>query len=258
MAHASSTAANPVFRLLLVMSLLSLRAGRVLILLPSAALITCCTGTQETPVEIHFGLANDATAHDLQFYLYDVELIDAQGRPQPLRLSEAAPWQSPELALLDLAGGADTQRNTSIRGTVEAGTYTGIRFTVGVPFSLNHANPLTAAAPLDRGEMFWTWQSGYKFLRADAFHLGSTGCSSASALRPPQLPCAQPNRMRVELRGDPLRGVIRFHSPPVATCTGNYAHDIACKEAYATTALRPETGACPDPYCTGQRLWVLE
>jgi uncharacterized repeat protein (TIGR04052 family) len=240
------------------MCLISLRAGGVLILLPSLALITCCTATQGTPVEIHFGLAKHATAHNLQFYVYDIELIDAQGRPEPLRLDTVASWQSADVALLDLAGGAGTQRNTSIRGRLKAGTYTGIRFTVGVPFALNHANPLTAAAPLDRGEMFWTWQSGYKFLRADSFHLGSTGCSSSSALRPPQAPCAQPNRMRVELRGDPLHGVIRFQSPPLATCTGNYAHDVACQEAYATTGLQPETGMCPDPYCAGQRLWVLE
>jgi uncharacterized repeat protein (TIGR04052 family) len=255
------------------MSILSLRAGGVLILLPSLSLITCCTGTQETPVEIHFGIAKDAAAHNLQFYIYDVELLDEQGTAQPLTLSDQAPWQSAQVALIDLAGDAVTQRRTTIRGRVNAGgtaKYSGLRFTVGVPFALNHANPLTAAAPLDRGELFWTWQSGYKFLRVDfvadgkesSFHLGSTGCSSPSALRPPTTPCAQPNRVRVELKGDPLQQVVRLQLPVLvanhAACTGNYAHDSACKEVYAATALQPESGVCPDPYCAGQRLWVLE
>lgn len=246
------------------MSSNSLRACGVLILLPWLPLITSCTDTRQTPVEIHFGVAERATAHDLQFYVHDIELLDEKGVPQPVKLDALAPWQSADVALVDLAGEAASPRNDSISGTVKgrAGTYTGIRFTVGVPFALNHANPLTAVAPLDRGDLFWTWQSGYKFLRADAFHLGSTGCSSASALRPPAEPCAQPNRMRIELRGDPVKGVIRFQVAALAAttsaCTGNYAHDTACKEAYATTGLNPEAGTCPDTHCAQQRLWTLE
>jgi uncharacterized repeat protein (TIGR04052 family) len=245
------------------MSIVSLRAVGVLILLPSLVLITSCTGTRETPVEIHFGVAKGGAAHDLEFYIHDIELLDGQGVPTPVSLRAEPPWQSAEVALIDLTGDA-TQSNSTVRGTVNgaAQAYAGIRFTVGVPFALNHANPLTAAAPLNRGELFWTWQSGYKFLRADFFHLGSTGCSSASALRPPKEPCTQPNRVRVELRGDPLNGVVRFQLPAIVAnrvaCTGNYAHDAACKEAYATTGLQPETGMCPDPYCARQHLWTLE
>ena len=155
-----------------------------------------------------------------------------------------------------------------MQGSIEKGVaaYSGIRLTIGVPLELNHTNPLAAAAPLDRGEMFWSWQSGHKFLRADladaghewAFHLGSTGCSSASALRPPAQPCAQPNEMRIELRGDPLRNVIRFRMETLlaaaraasyVVCTGDYLVDPACKDAYAATGLQPGTP---------QSLWVLQ
>ena len=125
---------------------------------------------------------------------------------------------------------------------------------------------MTAPPPLDRGEMFWSWQSGHKFLRADlavadhewAFHVGSTGCSSASALRPPAQPCAQPNEMQLELKGDPLSGVVRLRLQPLAAaaqsasyvvCTGDYEVDPACKDAYAATGLRP---GIP------QSLWVLQ
>ena len=146
---------------------------------------------------------------------------------------------------------------------------------MGVPFDLNHANPLTAAPPLARGDLFSTWQMGYKFFRVDlsvderewSFHLGSTGCISASAVRPPATECAQPDRMRVELKGDPLREVVRLDLESLAAaaraasyvvCTGDYAAVSACAPAYATTGLQLSTGACADAFCAGQRLWSLK
>jgi uncharacterized repeat protein (TIGR04052 family) len=256
------------------------------ILLPLLALITGALGAcggDAGRAEIQFGVDADASAanvnvRQLQFYVHDVELIDEQGVAHPFRLSAAPPWQSEHVALVDLSGDAGAQRRAAILGTFDGGkpqSYTGIHFTVGVPFELNHGNPLTAAPPLDRGEMFWNWQSGHKFLRADlaadgrewSFHLGSTGCSSASALRPPAAPCAQPNEIRVELKGDPLRQTIRLlleplfaaaHATNYAICTGNYAHDPACGPAYATTGLNAQSGTCADENCTTQRLWTLE
>ena len=248
-------------------------AGTLLILLPALALgmiflVSCGAGT--TPVEIRFGLADAdaATVRSLQFYVHAIELIDEHGKPKPFSFTAAPPWQNERVALIDLAGDSATPRHASIRGTVAGGAqkYSGIRLTVGVPFELNHANPLTAPPPLERGEMFWNWQSGHKFLRADlaiadrewAFHVGSTGCSSASALRPPAQPCAQPNEMHVELKGDPLSGVVLLRLKPLVAaaqaanyvvCTGDYQVDPACKEAYATTGLQP---GIP------QSLWVLQ
>ncbi len=261
-------------------------AGLPLILLPAVALgialLTSC-GPGATQTEIRFGVAGDAAAIDvavrhLQFYVHAIELIDEHGKPHPFRFEAAAPWQSEHVALVDLAGDPSTPRHASVQGTVEgpAGArYSGLRLTVGVPFELNHGNPLVAVAPLDRGEMFWNWQSGRKFLRADlavsghewSFHIGSTGCSSASALRPPAQPCAQPNEMRIELKGDPLRDVVRLQLAPLAAaaqsasyaiCTGDYAHNPACRDAYAATGLQPESGTCEVAGCTGQRLWALE
>ena len=83
--------------------------------------------------------------------------------------------------------------------------------------------------------MFWTWQSGYKFLKLDmataglplapmakdtttptitakmddmmkgpngwSLHLGSTGCASASETTGPAAECANPNRIAVALAG---------------------------------------------------------
>ncbi|HKS55796.1 MAG TPA: MbnP family copper-binding protein [Steroidobacteraceae bacterium] len=244
-----------------------------LILLPAMLLATifiasCGVGT--TNLEIRFGIADAgaATPRSLQFYVHAIELIDEHGKPQPFRFAAIPPWQSERVALLDLAGDSATARRASIQGSVAGGpaTYSGLRLTIGVPFDLNHSNPLTAAPPLDRGEMFWNWQSGHKFLRADlavaghewAFHVGSTGCSSASALRPPAQPCAQPNEMRIELKGDPLKGVVQLRLEPLVAaaqaanyvgCTGDYQVDPACKDAFATTGLQPGSP---------QTLWVLQ
>jgi uncharacterized repeat protein (TIGR04052 family) len=248
-------------------------AGTPLILLPALALgiafVASC-GSRATQVDIRFGSAGGeaATVRSLQFYVHAIELLDEHGKPHPFRFAVAAPWQSERVALIDLGGDSTTARHAVVRGSIEGRTekYSGIRLTVGVPFDLNHANPLTAAAPLDRGEMFWNWQSGHKFLRADlavdgrewAFHLGSTGCSSASALRPPAQPCAQSNEMRIELRGDPLHGVVRLRLDALiaaaraanhVVCTGDYQVDPACSDAYAATGLQPGVR---------QSLWVLQ
>jgi len=254
----------------------------LLVLAASTVVLSACSGSSGTPAEIHFGLGggDDAVVvRNAQFYVHDVQLLDTAGRPHPFRFDTVAPWQSGEVALVDLSGSGGTVLNGTIRGTPAAGTsdpYTGILFSIGVPFELNHANPLTATAPLDRGELFWTWQSGHKFLRVDlldagrewSFHLGSTGCTSASALRPPAAPCAQPNVMRVEIAGiDPLRQSIQLQLHELVSsmraaehsiCTGDYAHNPACADVFAKTGLQADTGACPNDRCDGQRLWRAE
>jgi uncharacterized repeat protein (TIGR04052 family) len=254
------------------------------ILLPIAvaatAVLQSCAPRDADVVTIRFGVSGADTPiaeRSLKFYVHGIALLDEHNQPHELRLSAAAPWQSDRGALLDLAGSTTTPRNTSISGTLAASAprYTGIRFSVGVPFDLNHTNPLTAAPPLDRSDMLWTWQSGHKFLRVDlagdghewSFHLGSTGCSSASAIRPPQAPCAQPNVMRVELQGDPVHGIVHLRVEQLAaamraanftTCTGEYSRDAACAAPFALTGLSTETGTCADASCSAQKLWTLE
>ncbi|WDE12633.1 MbnP family copper-binding protein [Thalassomonas haliotis] len=85
-----------------------------------------------------------------------------------------------------------------------------IRFTLGIPFALNHQNPLTQKSPFNVPSMFWVWRTGHKFLRLDMvsdddnwlFHLGSTGCPAVSPVRPPAEQCRQPNRFQFELAFD--------------------------------------------------------
>ena len=82
-----------------------------------------------------------------------------------------------------------------------------IKFTLGIPFELNHLNPLTQTSPLNVPTMFWVWQTGHKFLRFEMlseddswlFHLGSTGCSAPSPMRPPSIECRHENRYEITL-----------------------------------------------------------
>lgn len=184
------------------------------------------------------------TPSDFRFYVSAVELIDAQGRGVPVQLAQDGVWQHADVALIDfenrsgpcLTGTVET--NETVRGTVPAGTYRGLRFTLGVPQALNHADSTVASSPLNLASLFWSWQAGYKFLRIDlatagrpqairagevprfgdregsnrlgfAIHIGSTVCASASPATPPDGPCRNPNRVTVELPGfDPARGVV--------------------------------------------------
>lgn len=131
-------------------------------------------------------------------------------------------WQSQQLALIRLpldckkaTGNTTVTAKTngvgvnydydSLVAAIEnsqAKTPVTLSFNVGVPFAINHQNPLTQASPLNDSSMFWVWRNGYKFIRWDmqsesgdswSFHLGSVGCESAAMVRAPQKPCAQPN-----------------------------------------------------------------
>jgi uncharacterized repeat protein (TIGR04052 family) len=143
------------------------------------------------------GVGSTATAwepQDFRFYAHDFVLLDAEGGEHALELASDTPWQHEGVALLDFEDGSGAcangtaEVNAAVRGEVHEGEYVGLRFVLGVPFALNHADAATAASPLNLSTMFWNWQGGYKFLRVEGattgqpqgaiFHLGSTGCSA--------------------------------------------------------------------------------
>jgi uncharacterized repeat protein (TIGR04052 family) len=106
---------------------------------------------------------------------------------------------------------ADDNRNKKLIAAIaniDSITPLTLSFNVGIPFPINHQNPLIQASPLNDSSMFWAWRNGYKFIRWDmqndtgdswSFHLGSVGCESAAMVRAPQKPCAQPNFIAVEM-----------------------------------------------------------
>lgn len=178
------------------------------------------------------------TPTDLRLFVSEVALVNSLGEAVPVKLTQDGIWQLDDIALLDFENGAGPCRNgtvavnTGVRGTVPAGQYRGLKFTVGVPFTRNHGDPTLAASPLNNTVMFWSWQGGYRFIKFDAsskpgastveatdlgnfmaasgfsVHLGSTQCASTSATQAP-VACKSPNRMMLKFDNyDPVKTVV--------------------------------------------------
>lgn len=170
---------------------------------------------------------------DLRLFVSNVRLVmthDGSEHEVPLAMADDGEWQLEGTALLDFEDGSGgcventtVETNVTVRGTVPAGEYTGVRFDVGLPFEQNHLNADEAPAPLNTTAMFWSWASGYKFAKIDLrndlpapgdrwnFHLGSQGCDNGMAgpTVPPTEPCSRPGRPAIALSGfDPLTGAI--------------------------------------------------
>jgi uncharacterized repeat protein (TIGR04052 family) len=157
-----------------------------------------------------------AELSDFRLYVHDVRLTKG-GEPIPVALDQDGVWQLEGLALLDFedktgkCSNGTAETNVTVRGTVPAGTtFDGIAFRVGVPFELNHGDASTAPSPLNLSALFWNWQGGHKFVRADAFaagasapfnlHLGSTGCDGDPATGG-VTSCSKPNVASIALDG---------------------------------------------------------
>jgi uncharacterized repeat protein (TIGR04052 family) len=136
----------------------------------------------------------------------------------PLQLSKN-PWQTASVALMYLPSDCQQSHNQTLMFDTHIDQHLPqtLTFNVGVPFDLNHQNPLSQSSPLNLPSMFWAWQNGHKFLRLDlkakkepfSFHLGSVGCASSSRVRAPESPCAEPHFFSFKLdkqeRGEVLR-----------------------------------------------------
>lgn len=166
----------------------------------------------EVPVSVNFAVASDDgpwacgdapalgssdsefVISDLRFYVHDVSLVRAGGEVVSLATADDGIWTGQGVSLLDFEDGTgpcdsgNEGTNSVVNGTVPEGEYTGLSFTLGVPFDLNHQDAGVAVAPFSYSAMFWGWQGGYKFLRLDGetvagngnrIHLGSTGCEGA-------------------------------------------------------------------------------
>ncbi|MFD2265017.1 MbnP family copper-binding protein [Lacibacterium aquatile] len=238
----------------------------------AAMAVLCATSAfaADKPVEIRFaakvgdqpficgnsypGIGTSASTvkpSDFRFYVSEIALLKADGSAVPVKLTQDKKWQHRNVALLDFEGkndgckGGTAEVNDRAVGTVPEGAYTGIAFTLGLPFELNHADSTIADSPLNLTGLFWSWFSGYKFLRIDmettggaggmahgsgkdrgfVVHLGSTACKAKGAMamsgghaghgshgqtgmRAPES-CANPNRPRVTLTGfDPAKSTI--------------------------------------------------
>lgn len=113
------------------------------------------------------------TPTDFRFYVSNLSLVNAAGKTVPLSLTQDGKWQFQDVALLDFedktaaCANGTVETRDQIVGTVPVGEYRGLRFNLGVPFELNHADSTLAASPLNLTSLWWNWRAGYKFLRID-------------------------------------------------------------------------------------------
>ena len=260
-----------------------------LFVIVASALLLGCGNPLNEPVRIEFRTLPTVVADcesnrgELQFYISDLTMIDSSGAGVHVRLDDRHPWQNEDAVLISLAVGCAESTepgNRMVSGSVARGRYAAVEFSIGVPFERNHLNPMRAAPPLNVSSMFWTWQTGYKFLRLDlgnawSFHLGSTGCVSDSAMRPPQQACRQPNIARIRLPAEATRNgtvlidldalLAGIDTTDAGNCVGAYRERPACRGLLEALGLDPDTGQCVESLlatahsgCAGQSVFRLD
>ena len=266
--------------------------------LAAATLAACGGGGDDGPqaVEIQFaamagntaigcgstvtGLGSTAATgnvKDFRFYISQVKMVRADGVEVPLTLPANDNWNltagADSVTLVDLENATGdcptatgtTATNAVVKGTVPAGTYTGVKMTMGVPFALNHtdwANPTTTKAPLDIQALAWNWQGGRKFAKIEVtdplasaaagtagkwasptfnFHLGSTGCIGNPATGTQVSSCTAPNRMDIKLASfNPATQKVAVDIQPLLDGT-----NVTVNQAAATGCMSGGT----DPEC---------
>ena len=161
---------------------------------------------------------------DLRFYVSRVQLLRKGGGAVNVKLQKGTKWSYTKgnagVTLIDLENGtgacaAEGTRATNafVRGSVPKGKYVGVRYSVSVPYPLNHTSVTAVPAPLNSMAMGWNWQFGRKFVKieltqADSpdwatnifyLHVGSTDCTGDPAADE-KAKCALPNRDMVTLK----------------------------------------------------------
>lgn len=157
----------------------------------------------------------------LRFYLHDIQVRDESGRWHEVQPVQGTSVGQHGVWLVDLDDQACDPKyspETSQRLTFKVPTarppFKGLRVRLGVPFDLNHKDPLKAEPHLAQTSMHWGWQAGYRFFRMDTHlvedkdksfdvHLGSTGCEGEIG---DISGCSRPNRPAFEFSGDLFPG----------------------------------------------------
>jgi len=190
----------------------------------------------DTPLTGLGTAGTDAALKDFRFYVYNLRLGTNQGRQLVLELEENS-WQQDGLALVDFQNkgdfcdGEDKPTHKEISGTVNLETgesIDSVSFTIGIPEALNHQDQTAAESPLNITSLFWSWQTGYKFMRLDIapvggvtrptdpaynnstwnIHLGSTNCTGEPQLGE-TVACTRNNRPQIALDNfDPATSTI--------------------------------------------------
>lgn len=238
------------------------------------------TGVGTPPREI--------TPVDFRFYLHDVRVVDDGGNDVPVTLRQRSLWQQADVALIDFEDrkGACTDGDAIVNDVIVGGlpegvSPRGLKFRMGVPQALNHADLSSQPPPLDKNSLFWAWQSGHIFFAAVArarlpmgdagadagtvsydhyTHLGAVSCNGNPAIGVPVTTCLKPNRPEYVFPDfDPSTNVIVADLAAVKDGTDLasgpcHAETVACAQAYTTLGIDWATG----DYLATQSLFRVE
>ncbi|MDF2177436.1 metallo-mystery pair system four-Cys motif protein [Aliiglaciecola sp. CAU 1673] len=167
-------------------------------------------GGKPIPCGSALPMAGNWYLEHVKFYVSD--LRDQNNNPLPFAVNN---WQTEQSALISMewnecvnASEQMGHHRLQLNPGLDLSAVEQLSFSLGLPYTTNHQDPLSQPSPLNLSSMFWTWQTGHKFMRLQlksvsdswAFHLGSTGCDSASKVRPPEQPCQSPNLFEVSLK----------------------------------------------------------
>jgi hypothetical protein len=101
----------------------------------------------------------------VRFYISEIALVDSLGNEIPVEQETVVAGTTPDVWLVDLEA-ADYTVNGYLSVMVKGapGTYRGVKFSVGVPFNLNHRDVSTQDPPLGPNSgLYWAWNPGYIF-----------------------------------------------------------------------------------------------
>lgn len=158
------------------------------------------------------------------FYLSFPE-VRIDGKWQPLKFVENQ-WQTPDIAMVSYHNGCSNKSQANNQIILNAskalmGLATNLRFTLGVPFEINHTHPADLPSPLNIPEMFVSAREGHRYLRLDLrdttnpdklwqYHLGSAECSSVGEDSAPNRSCGFTNRVNFILPMSQLDSVLEL------------------------------------------------
>lgn len=228
------------------------------------------------------------TPVDFRFYLHDVRVVDDGGNDVPVTLRQRSLWQHADVVLIDFEDrkGACTDGDAIVNDVIVGGlpagvTPRGLKFRMGVPQALNHADLSSQPPPLDKNSLFWAWQSGHIFFAAVArarlpmgdagedagtiaydhyTHLGAVSCNGNPAIGVPVTTCLKPNRPEYVFADfDPSTNVVVADLAAVKDGTDLagppcHAETDACTQAYTSLGIDWATGG----YLDTQSLFRVE
>lgn len=94
-----------------------------------------------------------------KFFVSNMALSSSFGIEQTISVENKLPVLLIDFSKTNISGVGNSLK-------VQTGSYTDVRFDIGLPRQINHSDPTMAIPPLDlaQQDMYWEWNSGYIFL----------------------------------------------------------------------------------------------